>query len=156
MSNVSRMLLWRFLQIRLISNCNLCTVWLCILQRLPPLVLSWNMDHGSLSTLCLPWRDRMLCKGNTQWQVLHTEIHTDKWFSKKDESLLLWNLGVNLALCQTGTSISPAIICKGSFHGIRKISLFLSFPLKKVSVTQTSQSSQLDARVGCPVTSPLS
>lgn len=123
---------------------------------LPPLVLSWNMDHGSLSTLCLPWWDRMLCKGNTQWQVLHTEIHMDKWLSKKNELLLLWSLGVNLALCQTGTSVSAVSICKGSFHGICKISLFLSFPLKKVSVTQTSQSSQLDACVGCPVASPLS
>lgn len=156
MSNVSRMLLWRFLQIWLFSNCNLCTVWLCMLHWLPPLVLSWNMGHGSLSTLYLPWWDRMLCKGNTQWQVLHREIHMDEWFSKKDELLFLWSLGVNLGLCQTGTSVSAVTICKGSFHGICKISLFLSFPLKKVSVTQTSQSSQLDAHVGCPVASPLS
>lgn len=80
-----------------------------------------------------------------------TQIHMDKQFLKKDELLLLWSLGANLAFCQSGTSVSPAIICKGSFHGICKIILFLSFPLKKVSVTQTSQNSQLDADAGCPV-----
>lgn len=162
MCNVSRMLLWRFLQIGHIGN--LCTVWLCMLH--------WaaspcpQLKHGPwqpLQPVTTPARQDALHREHAvtsavSWtsEAVHTEIHTDKQFSKKDELLLSWSLGVNLAFYQTGTSISPLIICKGSFHGICKISLFLSFPLKKVSVTQTLQSSQLDAHVGCPVGSPLS
>lgn len=93
------------------------------------------------------------CKGTHSDK--NTQRFTDKQFSKKDE-LLSWSFAVNLAFCQTGTLVSPATICKGSFNGICKISLLLSFHLKKVSVTQTSQSWQLDAHVGCSVGSPLS
>lgn len=128
------------------------------------LVLNWSMGRGSLSALCAtPVRQDALRREHTvtnavsrTFEAVHTQIHMDKQFSKKNELLLSWNLGVSLAFCQTDTSLSLVVICKGSFHGFHKISLFLSFPLKKVSVTQTSQCSQLDARVGCPVWSPLS
>lgn len=128
-----------------------------------PLVLNWNMDHGSPATT--PVRQDALQREHTvtnavSWtlEVRRAQIHVSdtQQFSKTDAMLLSWSLGVNLAFCQTDTSISLVVICKGSFHGFHKISLFLSFPLKKVSVTQTSQGSQLDARVGCPVWSPLS
>lgn len=103
------------------------------------LVLNWSMGHGSLSALCTtPVRQNALQREHTvtnavSWtfEAVHTQMHVDKQFSKKNELLLSWNLGVSLAFCQTDTSLSLVVICKGSFHGFHKISFFCLFLWRK-------------------------
>lgn len=129
---------------------------------LSTLGLNWNMGHGSLSAFCsAPARQDALQQEHAvtnaiSWTFEGVHTDTDGWAILKEIWVAVIVVLGSKSSFLPQTFISLVVICKSSFHELHEISLFLASSLKKVSVTQTSQSSQLDTHAGCPAQSPVS